>query len=104
MDILLYSGLLASNHFKAFTVQLQIFVAQNFHEMLKFAKNINFHGKIFVIAAIRAVGANSLMNFREKYFRELRANHEIHENIIPRKFGAIRYYLFRSYIAVHGPL
>ena len=27
----------------------------------------------------------------EENFRDQKANHEIHENIVPRKFGAIRY-------------
>ena len=39
------------------------------------------------------------IKFREKYFRERGNNHEIHENIIPRKFGAIRY---MYNILVHG--
>ena len=33
----------------------------------------------------------TFIKFREKYFREWGDNHEIHQNIIPRKFGAIRY-------------
>ena len=32
-----------------------------------------------------------MLNFREEKFRDQKANHEIHENIVPRKFGAIRY-------------
>ena len=31
------------------------------------------------------------LNFRDKKIRERGVNHEIHENIMPRKFGAIRY-------------
>ena len=32
-----------------------------------------------------------ILNFREENFRDQKSNHEIHENIVPRKFGAIRY-------------
>ena len=32
-----------------------------------------------------------MLNFREENFRDQKANHEIHENIVPRKFGAIWY-------------
>ena len=32
-----------------------------------------------------------MLNFREESFRDQKANHEIDENIVPRKFGAIRY-------------
>ena len=31
--------------------------------------------------------------FREENFRDQKSNHEIHENIVPRKFGALRYAL-----------
>ena len=31
--------------------------------------------------------------FREQYFCHREFNHEIHENIVPRKFGAIQYYM-----------
>ena len=30
--------------------------------------------------------------FCEENFRDQKSNHEIHENIVPRKFGAIPYY------------
>ena len=30
------------------------------------------------------------IKFREKYFREWGDNHEIHKNIIPRKFGNLK--------------
>ena len=33
----------------------------------------------------------TILNFREKDFRGWMSNHEIHENIVPQKFGAIRY-------------
>ena len=33
-----------------------------------------------------------ILNFCEENFRDYKSNHEIHENIVPRKFGAIRYY------------
>ena len=33
----------------------------------------------------------SILNFREENFRDQKSNHEIHENIVPRKFGAIWY-------------
>ena len=33
-----------------------------------------------------------MLNFREENFRDQKANHEIHENIVPRKFGAILYF------------
>ena len=33
----------------------------------------------------------SILNFREENFHDQKSNHEIHENIVPRKFGAIRY-------------
>ena len=33
------------------------------------------------------------LQFREYNFRDLEVNHEIHENIVPQKFGAIRYIL-----------
>ena len=36
-------------------------------------------------------------NVREQKLRERGVNHEIHENIMPRKFGAIRYIV--SYIS-----
>ena len=29
--------------------------------------------------------------FMNKIFRDLEANHEIHKNIVPQKFGVIRY-------------
>ena len=32
-----------------------------------------------------------ILNFREENFRDQKSNHEIHENIVQRKFGAIRY-------------
>ena len=32
----------------------------------------------------------SILNFRDQ-----KSNHEIHENIVPRKFGAIRYRSFK---------
>ena len=32
-----------------------------------------------------------IRNFCEENFRDQRSNHEIHENIVPRKFGAIWY-------------
>ena len=32
-----------------------------------------------------------ILNFREENFRDRKSNHEIHEHIVPRKFGAIRY-------------
>ena len=35
--------------------------------------------------------ATPTMNFREENFRDQKSNHEIHEDIVPRKFGAIRY-------------
>ena len=31
------------------------------------------------------------LNFCEKNFRHWMSNHEIHKNIVPQKFGAIRY-------------
>ena len=34
-----------------------------------------------------------ILNFRGENFRDRKSNHEIHENIVPRKFGAIRYSL-----------
>ena len=30
-----------------------------------------------------------ILKFREENFRDQKSNHEIHENIVPRKFGAI---------------
>ena len=33
----------------------------------------------------------TILNFCEENFRDQKSNHEIHENIVPRKFGAIRY-------------
>ena len=33
----------------------------------------------------------SILNFHAGNFRNQKSNHEIHENIVPRKFGAIRY-------------
>ena len=33
----------------------------------------------------------TMLNFREENFRDQKADHEIHENIVPRKFGAIRH-------------
>ena len=33
----------------------------------------------------------SILNFCEENFHDQKSNHEIHENIVPRKFGAIRY-------------
>ena len=32
----------------------------------------------------------SILKFREENFRDQKSNHKIHENIMPRKFGAIR--------------
>ena len=34
-----------------------------------------------------------MLNFCEENFCDQKANHEIHKNIVPRKFGAIRYLL-----------
>ena len=33
-----------------------------------------------------------ILNFREKNFCDQKSNHKIHENIVLRKFGAIRYF------------
>ena len=33
----------------------------------------------------------NILNFREEKLRDQKSNHEIHENIVPRKFGPIRY-------------
>ena len=33
-----------------------------------------------------------VLNFCEENFRDQKPNHEIHENIVPRKFGAIQYF------------
>ena len=30
----------------------------------------------------------NILNFREEKFRDQKSNHEIHENIVPQKFGA----------------
>ena len=35
--------------------------------------------------------AHNNTKFREENFRDQKSDHEIHENIVPRKFGAIRY-------------
>ena len=35
--------------------------------------------------------AQNNTKFREENFRDHKSNHEIHENIVPRKFRAIRY-------------
>ena len=34
--------------------------------------------------------ATIVLNFREENFCDQKSNHEIHENIVPQKFGAIR--------------
>ena len=33
----------------------------------------------------------SILSFREENFHDQKSNHEIHKNIVPRKFGVIRY-------------
>ena len=35
--------------------------------------------------------AHNNTKFREENFRDQKSNHEIYENTVPRKFGAIRY-------------
>ena len=44
-----------------------------------------------------AMPTMSILHFREENFRDQKSNHEFHENIVPRKFGAIRYYIGGSY-------
>ena len=44
------------------------------------------HGKPTPIAELWTI-----LNLGEKYFRHWMSNHEIHENIVPQKFGAVRY-------------
>ena len=39
---------------------------------------------------------NTKINFRKENFRDQKSNHEIYENIVPRKFGAIRYFFHRA--------
>ena len=36
------------------------------------------------------IATPTILNFCEENFRDQNSNHEIHENIVPRKFGAIR--------------
>ena len=40
-------------------------------------------------------------NVREQKIRERGVNHENHENIMPRKFGAIRYSIFSANYIIH---
>ena len=40
----------------------------------------------------------SILNFREENFHDQKSNHEIHENIMPRKFGAIWDHNVKTYI------
>ena len=58
--------------------------------------------------ALRGGIRDAYSNFREKNFREWEDNHENHENILPRKFGAIRYIQIVSelcslFISSHPP-
>ena len=54
---------------------------------------------VLVLAALAqhvATLTTSILNFREENFRDQKSNHEIHENIVPQKFGTIRY-VYRIY-------
>ena len=54
------------------------------------------------IASARALSTwprPPFLNFREENFRDRKSNHEIHENIAPRKFGAIRYLIKDVHVA-----
>ena len=43
------------------------------------------------------------LHFYELNFRDLKVNHEIHENIVPREFGAIRYcFLYKAHLPVYA--
>ena len=46
-----------------------------------------------------ALQSRCACKFREENFHDQKSNHEIHENIVPRKFGAIRYLHLD-----HGPI
>ena len=40
------------------------------------------------------------VNFHEENFRDQNSNHEIHENSVPRKFGAIRYVIWNREVSL----
>ena len=88
-------------------------MVQNFRKTAENHMNGNFCDKNFVIATFfrdyrcaayvhtsaRDIQAQNvamptiIQNFREENFRDQKSNHEIHKNIVPRKFAAIRYVL-----------
>ena len=49
------------------------------------------HPRAHCAAQHVAAPTMSILNFHEEHFRDQKSNHEIYENIVPRKFGAIRY-------------
>ena len=72
-------------------------IAPNFHGQ-KFGENVenlayvtyNFRAKNFVVAPGEPTPTADRSNFRERIFCDQMSNHEIHENIVPRKVGAIQ--------------
>ena len=50
------------------------------------------HARCAPCAAQHVPMPTIILIFREENFRDPKSNHEIHENIVPRKFGAIRYW------------
>ena len=53
--------------------------------------NVNFLIKILWSHLMNPRPLQNVQNFCEKNFLDWTSNHKIHENIVPQKFGAIRY-------------
>ena len=78
-------------------------MVQKFHESLQISIEVNFLVKNFVITLnfrdsmlphpFSASALYPWLTFKlfcEQNFRDLEVNHEIHESIVPWKFGAMR--------------
>ena len=67
-------------------------MVQKFSETAENQMNVNFRDKNFVIAPIfRDSRCDTPTIKNVPNFRDPKSNHENHKNIVPRKFGAIRY-------------
>ena len=50
------------------------------------------HARCVPCAAQHLATPTMILNFHEENIRDPKSSHEIHENIVPRNFGAIRYW------------
>ena len=70
-------------------------MVQKFRESLQISikVNLNFCDSILSRPFSPSMLYSPLRDMRSNYFmNKIEVNHESHENIVPRKFGAIRYY------------